>query len=362
MLSIHPKFSKINPKIVRLLTRKMARRTNVCYAFCMLNISLPSSFSSRALIPLLGGMLLLIGIGTFLYFGRQQIDRLWHIYFLNGSSTSTATRSTSTDANDLVTTGAIEPLLAPCRFIYRGSCILQAQTGTEDQTQPAQAKKSQPAKPVKYEEFALDDVFSIFDHQHSDTHLSTMEIALTVSQVKTYFPEYASDAEADPNTRIKQPVASVLTHISSRYNINPRLLLTLMELVRQGKGPLFSTQADINAPFSDSNDGFVAQFEQAGQELQRSEIKYTSTVAGKLPLPTEMNFFNKTYQVKRNANPEDLAIIEFLGNHLSSRQEFERAIKVFPVEQRASLTDSVRKTNFGELYTLLFQIDPIILP
>jgi hypothetical protein len=322
----------------------------VCYAENMKNL-LPASVSLKGGLLILGVVLALVGGVVFLYFSRQQIDRWWHILFLKNAVSSQNSLPANADGSEAVTVSAIEPLLAPCRFTFRAACITPISPNQGDQ-------ETQPKKTPKYEDFALDDVFLWFDN-HTQTNLSTKEVVLTADQVAVYFPEYARDVS---NNTLNQSVALTLTRIASKYNINPRLLLALMELQRQNNSPLVSPTADINKPFFDSADGFVAQVERVARELHQSNVKYQGFVRAKLPLPTEIQFFNKTYQIKKNVTPEDLAVVEFIGQYAASRQDFEKAIKVFAPEQKPSLSRTIIRSNFSELYFELYQLDPLILP
>lgn len=227
----------------------------------------------------------------------------------------------------------IQPLLEECLFRYAHACVQRIASKYINQDN-------------QYEKFASADIPFLFSYHFKSAFPSYKE-GLSPLLLQTYFPELAANSSS-----ATQPftAADILQHIAQQENINPRVLLALMEVFRNGQGPLLGG-VHPSVAFFDTKEGFAGQTAKIAQELKAAQLKYF-LLAHDEQLPRTLQFFGKTYTVDPQTKEGTLAITEVLSKHMRDRNQFERALVVNPSE-------TVPENNFVSLYTKLFQVDPL---
>ncbi|GEM_PF-1651905 len=230
---------------------------------------------------------------------------------------------------------AIEPMIKECLFSYFGACV--------QRIGPDFINTSN-----RYEDFAELDIPYITSFHH-ESSLPTYREPLSSELIQKYFPEYAT-VNPVPSYFTS---AQILQRIAMRENVNPRLLLTLMEVFQSGQGPVLVSKRSSQYPFFDQPEGFAAQLSQVAAQLRELQLKYELQLQDIGTLPSSISFFDKKYLVSAGVSPASLAIAEFMSQNMKSRNQFERAVVVASTAKNSS-------NNFVELYTKIFQVDPIM--
>jgi len=230
----------------------------------------------------------------------------------------------------------IQPLIQDCLFVYFQGCVQRIAQNLVNENN-------------KYENFAAKDIQYIFSFNQQSTLFSYSEV-VDPSFTSRYFPESATTSSS---TKLEQRFTAeqILQRVSIKENINPRVLLTLMEVTQNGKG-VISTSRNAQQPFFDNDLGFAKQLTTVSQELSASALKYQLQKQDGKALPKQLVFFNKAYTVGDQTTGDTLALVEFLAAHSKGKGQFEQSIEV---EQ----TESAPANNFVGLYTQLFSVDPI---
>jgi hypothetical protein len=287
------------------------------------------SINSRVFIGLLSLSLLLIAIGGFSYVFGKDISP-----FATRPMTSVEPSPTPSVVVPEKPVSVIEPLIQPCLFSYFHGCsqrIAQNLMNAEN----------------RYEDFAAVDINYIMTFNQESTLLSYNEV-VTPEFMSQYYPEIATiSAQLEQNLTAEQ----IMGRVAAKNNINPRVLFTLMEVVRDGKGAVL-TPRNVQTTFSDEQIGFSDQLATVAEEISASAQKYEIMKQDGTSPPRELTFFGKKYQVSDQINGETLAIVEFLGKYLKSKGHFEQAII-------SGVGDEFPVNNFVGLYTKLFQVSPL---
>jgi hypothetical protein len=304
-------------------------------------MQLPGFFSQsirlRTAILLLVGLLFLIAGGFIL--GTVLLRRSLPLSQPFGVAPSPVTQ-VPPEQSLLPSFTSLSNVIKPCLFAFYHSCAEQVVIG--DATPPPKAA---------YENIIEADLFAAVSQQPGK-QLVSGSIPLSDSQVRELFPEYVVDLQT---RQVKVPAVLALHRISSKYNINPRVYIVLMEILNQGRGPLFNPNFDLSRPFFAENPGFISQLDTVSQELRTTQVKYELLQNDRRKLPTEMTFFSQKYSVSPGTNSDSLVLIEFLGHRLPNKTLFERALA--PVAEPDKHTD-IQTQNFQLLYQLLFGVNP----
>lgn len=263
--------------------------------------------------------------------------------------------SQQADLTLFVPVNEISSLLQPCLFTFQHSCASAAEV-SKIKAEADPAPNVLIPTNTAYEPVAIQDLFAVLSFTPNQG-LAQYQVPLEKSQLLKFFPEQKLTASASANLPTSMPAPLVLARVGAIYNLNPRLLLALTEVVNQGHGPIMSGTHDYSTPYFSTSNGFMAQLLQVATELQASESKYLGQVQDKLT-PNFLTFFDKKYVVTKNTNPESLALATFLATHLPDKKAFETAIYQ-PTQPIAKDKSGLSQTqNFVFLYTLLFGTDP----
>lgn len=237
----------------------------------------------------------------------------------------------------------LEPIIKPCLFVFYKSCAQAAQ--------PDQPTQSPPASPTDYTATVETDLFTVISQQPGKD-LATTTVPLSQQQVALLFPEYLADSHTK---QVQLPVVLVLHRVAAKYNLNPRLMLLLTEVMNQGRGLFFSPSPDLTQPFFtvDQPTGFVTQLLSVVNELHAAQVSYSLNNK----MPTTLTFYDRQYTVSPKMNNESLALMAFLSQHFSNRQVWERAVSPISTQKSADY-DTVKTTNFIALYKFIFAVDP----
>ncbi len=237
---------------------------------------------------------------------------------------------------------AFSSIIRPCLYVFYSSCAKVVVIGD-----PA----DQPPVDKEYANTVEQDLFAAISNQPGKDLNATM-VQVPPDKVEVLFPDYVNDAKV---RQVSVPVVFALHRAGTRYNISPRVFLVLMEVLKNGKGILFSPAGDVSQPFFTENPGFISQLITAGEELRAIQAKYDLLLKEQKKFPTELTFFGKKYAVAKGTNLESVVIIEFLGTHAKNKESFERM--VFPLEKGED-TSAVKTQNFMSAYQFAFGEDP----
>lgn len=297
-------------------------------------------YSLKVILIALVVVLLILGGGAAGFFFWQSRQSL--------QTSPLATQNTITDAQInntplFLSLDTIQPIISSCKFVNYNACVEK----TSDEKNLAGQT---------YDVFAQDDIFFWLNKQQKSP-LRNLNVDVSPDLAQKYFPEYLQDMS---NGRLTLSAGIIIQKVARQENINPRLLLILMELANHGQGPVFSVSADPNKPYFADNSGFFQQLATAAQELHASQLKYMTLTKETKHLPTSLTFFNKTYTVDPATNAETLALVDFFAKHFD-QSSFERALAHVEENQDPNQNQVPVTYNFTLLYTLFYQVDPLAL-
>lgn len=246
---------------------------------------------------------------------------------------------------EVVPVNEISPMVKSCLFSFLDSCaeLIKDTTVVDENPVVDQTQNTGP------ESIAQQDIFYAIEAT-PNKGLANYGVPITKETAESLFPEFVADAEGGSLT---VPAPIVIARVASKYNVNQRVLLTLMEVMNTGAGPLFSGSAYYEMPFFSSKPGFLSQLLAAAEQLQGSKAKYEIMLNEKGKLPDSVKFFDKEYLVMPNVNPETLAIVDFLGNNTKSKKQFEKTLYI-PSETK----EGVVSPDFNSLYKVMYKSDP----
>jgi hypothetical protein len=311
-----------------------------------MDLETPRISSKVVVIGLLG--LITIGIvGYMIYLVMGGTKQHGSLSFSTGVNNPESTPVPNADQSIFSPfTSSLQPMIASCKMSYFGACI----------TPPAFANGSAISTETKYENFAQDDIF-YWLNKYPINSLVTARTMMDQNLAKEYFPEYNGNVTSQG--KVDVAVTALIQRVSAKQNINPRVLFALMELLHKGSGVLLGSNYPLDEVYFQKQGDLSSQVTQVATELRLARTKYVLMEKNNQGLPQKVTFFDKEYQVKNSARPEDLALAEFLGKHLTSRRDFEKAIGVFPTDQDLVQAQVGQGENFVAIYKMLFAEDPI---
>jgi hypothetical protein len=227
----------------------------------------------------------------------------------------------------------IQPVIEDCLFPYFSACVEKIARNFINTNR-------------KYEVYAEEDVKYLLSFHQQGSLSGYSEIA-TPAQLEKYFPEYLASDEKKVEPI---PAALILQRVALKENVNPRVLMTLMEVLYKGHGVVLTGETHPQYSYFADRSTFFTQLEQTATELNLAHAQYG--LPGKT-FPKTFTFQDKTYQVDKNINAETMAIVEYLSKHLKNRGDFEKAL--LPKVKEGELPNG----NFVRYYQLLFGVNPV---
>jgi len=294
----------------------------------------------RTALIALSGVLLIIAV-LFLV----NLNRLTHLNDANKSAVNQP-QAIIIDNSPFVPVDQISPLIKSCLFTFFNSCAEPI-----DRKQSVPSPTPDPSVNTGPEYVAQNDLFDAISNMPNKA-LVNYQVPIDQTSVTKLFPDHQKDVTAN-GLQLSAPV--VMSRVAINYDISPRVLLVLMELLHQGSGPLMSATTDFSTPYFSENPGFLTQLVTVASDLRSLKTKYILLQKDGQKLPTSLSFFDKDYTVSADANPETLALVEYLSQHTADKKVFERDIYAPSLPD----TSGVEQTkNFLLLYHLIFTIDP----
>ncbi len=295
---------------------------------------------ARTVLIILSVLLVIAGVGFVIFINRSLATRTAQSEVTPQAATLVA------DNSVIVPVSEISTIIKPCLFVVMNSCAKTIGADKAIDLNPA----ADPTLNTSDESFAQQDIFNAISNT-PNKGLANYQVAIDGQTVETYFPEYKKDASASA-VSISAPI--VIARVATKHDVNPRVLLVLMEILNGGSGPLFSGTIDFSTPYFTDKPGFVTQLATVASDLQGEKTKYTLMQQEGGRFPSTVNYFGKDYTVS-NANAETLALVDYLAQKLNSKKDFEKAIYAPAVDDKSGVNPG---QNFDLLYKLIYSEDP----
>ena len=243
------------------------------------------------------------------------------------------------NAQAVVNLKKLKPLISSCQFHLNDACVTRI-----GELQLSQADK--------YQALVRDDMNQVLA-THPDSMIAKQKVHVLPLTAQKYFREYQEDVN---QREVSVSAMEAVIRVALQYDINPRVLLAMMETQQGRQGPLLSSVENIENPFNLSETSFIGQLDQVANSLGayvNNHKDQTST--------NTLLVFDHAYSVDKTMNPESLAIIQWFADHSPDQQTFEQSVVVFD-EQTPELfapSNLIGQHNFQLTYMTLFNENPL---